>query len=130
MKALSIRQPWASLIVSYGKDIENRNWRTNIRGKILIHASKRRDPQTEMAAIAAAKRILGFSPIFGDAPMGGIIGTVDIVDCVSDSDSPWFVGKFGFVLENPQGFPLIPYKGKLGFFDISTEKLNALHSQN
>jgi hypothetical protein len=40
MKALSIRQPWAWLIIHAGKDIENREWRTSFRGPVLIHASK------------------------------------------------------------------------------------------
>lgn len=39
MKTLSIRQPWASLIVKGFKDVENRSWRTPIRGEIAIHAS-------------------------------------------------------------------------------------------
>ena len=40
MKALSIRQPWAWLIVNGHKDIENRQWRTHFRGKIYVHAAK------------------------------------------------------------------------------------------
>src|SRR3990167_9411398 len=40
MKALSIRQPWAWLILHAGKDIENRGWPTSFRGRFLIHASK------------------------------------------------------------------------------------------
>ena len=38
MKAISIKQPWASLIAYGIKDIENRTWRTNYRGRVLIHA--------------------------------------------------------------------------------------------
>lgn len=38
MKAISIKQPWASLIAHGIKDIENRSWRTNYRGRVLIHA--------------------------------------------------------------------------------------------
>lgn len=40
MKALSIKQPWAHLIVSGVKDVENRSWKTNYRGRIFVHASK------------------------------------------------------------------------------------------
>lgn len=36
MKAITIRQPWASLIVHGIKDIENRSWQTNFRGRVLI----------------------------------------------------------------------------------------------
>jgi hypothetical protein len=44
VKALSIRQPWAWLIVTGYKDIENRSWRTNYRGPLLIHAGRAIDP--------------------------------------------------------------------------------------
>jgi hypothetical protein len=40
MKALSIRQPWAWLIVKGYKDIENRTWATKLRGRVFVHASK------------------------------------------------------------------------------------------
>jgi ASCH domain len=43
MKIISIRQPWAGLIVSGLKDVENRTWPTRYRGPILIHASQRPD---------------------------------------------------------------------------------------
>jgi hypothetical protein len=49
---------------------------------------------------------------------GCIIGEVDIVGCVTQSKSPWFVGKYGFVLANPILYTMpIPCKGKLGFFE-------------
>jgi hypothetical protein len=38
MKTLSIKQPWAGLIINGVKDIENRTWQTKYRGKILVHA--------------------------------------------------------------------------------------------
>ncbi|HTV55212.1 MAG TPA: ASCH domain-containing protein, partial [Terriglobia bacterium] len=47
MKALSIRQPWAWLIVNGFKPIENRSWNTNFRGRILIHASLKVDREGE-----------------------------------------------------------------------------------
>ena len=37
---ISVRQPWAWLIMNAGKDIENRTWRTDVRGRVLIHAAK------------------------------------------------------------------------------------------
>jgi hypothetical protein len=54
---------------------------------------------------------------FWDCRFGGIIGQVDIVDCVDKSASPWFVGPFGFVLRNPRILPFRPCKGALGFFN-------------
>jgi len=46
MKILSIRQPWAALIVSGAKDVENRTWPTRYRGPLLVHAAKRSDDVT------------------------------------------------------------------------------------
>lgn len=45
MKTLSVRQPWASLLVSGLKDIENRTWAPNYKGRILIHASSTKVPK-------------------------------------------------------------------------------------
>lgn len=47
---------------------------------------------------------------------GGIIGSVEIVDCVTQSESLWFVGPFGFVLRNPEPCTFRPMNGRLGFF--------------
>ena len=50
---------------------------------------------------------------------GAIIGEVGITGCVDKSDSPWFVGKYGFTLANPVLYKEpIPYRGQLGFFEV------------
>jgi ASCH domain-containing protein len=54
MKIISIRQPWASLIVSGAKDVENRTWPTRYRGPVLVHASQRADSVTERADLIIA----------------------------------------------------------------------------
>lgn len=126
MKALSIRQPWCWMILNAGKDIENRDWPTRFRGTVLIHASKgmTQDEYLDCADTAiAARRSLQATgslhlPPFKELERGGIVGQVDIVDCVQDSQSPWFCGRFGFVLKNPKALPLRPFKGALGFFDV------------
>lgn len=48
---------------------------------------------------------------------GGIIGVAEIVDCVETSDSPWFFGRYGFVLRNARPVEFFPVKGALQFFD-------------
>jgi hypothetical protein len=134
MLALSIRQPWASLILKAGKNIENRSWPTKYRGRILIHAAKgmtraeyenamhfaipviKADPRNAAAERKSTLRDAGFA--FEDLPRGGIVGSVEIVDCVSSSDSPWFMGEFGFVLRDPKSMPFTPWKGQLGLFDV------------
>jgi len=39
MKCITIKQPWASLICEGIKNVENRTWKTKVRGRVLIHAS-------------------------------------------------------------------------------------------
>jgi hypothetical protein len=120
MKALSIMQPWAWLIVNGHKDIENRNWPTRFRGRLLIHAGKKvdRDALEDMRA--------GIHPVTGhphrfDLPdtfeTGGIVGEAEIVGCVSASSSPWFVGFHGFVIASARPLPFRPCRGALGFFE-------------
>jgi hypothetical protein len=118
LKALSIKQPYGWLIF-HGKDIENRSWPTGYRGPLLIHVSLKpialyEEEREEFAkhSPAIAKAI----PRKEQLEYGGIIGIVDVVDCVTRSKSPWYDGDFGFVLRNPRPLPFIPYKGKLGFF--------------
>jgi hypothetical protein len=110
MKSLSIRQPWAWLIAAGHKNIENRGWRTDFVGRIYIHAAKLYDNsyRADLYHIALPS-VMTF---------GAIIGEVDIVDCVTRSNSKWFIGPYGFVLSNPVLYiKPIPCKGRLGFFE-------------
>ena len=100
--ALSIRQPWANRILHDGKDVENRDWPTRFRGPVLIHTGKRPD-----GALCRAE---------ADLPLGGIVGVVEIVDCVTSMDSRWFYGPYGFVLRNPRPLAFVSCRGRLGFF--------------
>lgn len=124
--ALSIRQPWAWAIIHAGKDIENRDWITRVRGRILIHASSRFDCPKDEALFDCeiwARRACIDAPTLADIHAGGIVGEAEIVDCVSRSESPWFVGRYGFVLRNPRPLPFRPLKGRLGFFDVDEAAL-------
>lgn len=115
MKALSIRQPWADLIIHHGKDIENRSWPTSFRGTIYVHAAKKWGRE-EKENMEWAINFLDIQDA-GEPVLGAIIGTVDIVDCVVASDSEWFSGPYGYVLKNPKPLPVTPCKGMLGFFE-------------
>jgi hypothetical protein len=120
MKVLSIRQPWAHLIIHAGKDIENRDWPTKVRGRVLVHAGKgmtRDEYESAYHAMIRVDRSL-LLPSFEALERGGIVGSVEIVDCVERSTSPWFFGRYGFVLRNPQPLPFTPCKGQLGFFTL------------
>ena len=114
--ALSIRQPWAWAIINAGKDIENRDWHTNKRGPICIHAATGMTKR-EFDGFVDLSRALNRSgswpdgawvPFPADLPKGGIVGTAEIVDCVERSASPWFAGRYGFVLRNVQPVEFIP----------------------
>jgi len=130
MIALSIRQPWAWLIVHAGKDIENRCWATKFRGRVLVHAAKgmtKREYEDvdEFLYSCSLPESDILLPEFAELERGGVIGSVEIADCVEDSDSPWFFGKYGFVLRDPKPLPFTPWKGQLGFFDVPLSALSS-----
>lgn len=117
MKALSIRQPWAWLIVNGHKDIENRSWRTKHRGQVLIHAGQKLDMYDYLVAQTIAENQGIALPFPDDLKRGGIIGFSTITDCVEESSSPWFFGPKGFSLAGTQPLPFVPMKGRLSFFE-------------
>lgn len=126
--ALSVRQPWAWAIIHAGKDIENRSWQAvnhglRQRGRIAIHAAKGMSREEYEDARDTINEICAMAPDVGvrcpearDLLRGGIIGTVDVVDVVTDSDSSWFFGPRGLVLRNPLPCGFIPATGALGYF--------------
>jgi len=116
-KCLSIRQPFAWLVVEGHKPIENRSKRTNYRGPLFIHAPlKMFDLKMTLRDYGRAMQVT-----FPDAfRMGGIVGVVDLVDVVTSSRSKWFNGPYGWVLENPRPLPFEPADGKLGIFHLET----------
>ncbi|WP_204273553.1 ASCH domain-containing protein [Draconibacterium mangrovi] len=117
--ALSIRQPWAWLITNGYKNIENRNTLKNFRGLFLIHASCKTDFKAfhdHIVKVGKEAPIIWFDRFPENIETGGIIGYATITDCVQKSDSPWFVGPNGFVIEKPHPLPFTPCKGALGFF--------------
>jgi len=113
-KALSIRQPWAWLIVNGYKDIENRTWNTKIREKIYIHAGKSFDKIAYEKLTKYYKSIQFPNPAEFDR--GGLVGLVEIADCVQSHNSVWFEGPYGLVLKNPEPISFVKMKGRLGFF--------------
>jgi len=118
--ALSIRQPWAWMILHAGKDIENRDWPTKVRGRFLIHASngmtkdEYRNGQDTLANVDPLRLL----PPFDSLARGGIVGSVELVDCVTESESEWFFGPHGFLLRDPKPMQFEPCKGRLGFFNV------------
>ena len=76
MKVLTIKQPWATLIMQGDKRFEFRSWQTKYRGDLLIHAGKGIDKE-------AMKRLSKY--ISENLPAGKILGKVTLVDCVKMS---------------------------------------------
>ena len=114
IKALSINQPWAWAIVNGYKPVENRDWNTEYRGKVLIHAGKKFDDE----GYEFIKKMLPTAnvPIKDDFFMGGIVGSAYIVDCVKQMESEWFFGEYGFVIADARPCAPIICRGALGFF--------------
>ena len=72
MKVLTIKQPWASLIINEYKEYEVRSWKTKYRGKILIHAGLSTDKEY----------LKEFSSYNLEYINGAIIGEVELVNCI------------------------------------------------
>ena len=116
MRVLTIKQPYAELIVSGKKSIELRSWKTKLRGEFLIHASKAPD-------IEAMKRF-GYTEL----PLWQIVGIAKLEGCIdyngeeeflADKDKHLSEGKFvehGFVISNPRRIVPIDIHGKLNFW--------------
>jgi len=118
MYALSIKQPWANLIISGIKPVENRTWSTPYRGPLLIHASKAWDKEGAEYITENYPELKGFIDR-SRRDTGKILGQVTMTDCVKNHHSEWFFGPYGFVFIKPREFNKpIPYKGALGIFYV------------
>ncbi|MDR1938251.1 MAG: ASCH domain-containing protein [Tannerellaceae bacterium] len=131
MKTLSIKQPWAYLICAGIKDVENRTWNTNYRGRILIHAGAYKMSERKWADFFSLEqyRAITHTGRLLDQPRSAIIGSVEIVDCVGASPdmtdcfgaplSIWAEPNcFHWILANPILFekPIENVKGRLSFW--------------
>ena len=88
LPVLSVRQPWAWLIVNGFKGVENRPRRTHYRGPLLIQAGANLSAYTE-ERIEEIARDHGVR-VPDEVDIGGIVGVVDVVDCVAKHPSPWY----------------------------------------
>ena len=129
MKTLTIKQPWATLIMQGNKRFEFRNWQTKYRGELLIHAGKSIDKE-------AIKRLEKYLP--KKLPLGKILGKVTLVDCIKMSPEfkeellkenkeiytkSSFQEKYGWQIENVQVFDeTIEAKGHLSLWKYNIEK--------
>ena len=124
MKTLTIYQPFAEAIVDGLKHYETRPRRTSIRGRVAIHAGKKRisfDPFEGQGVTLPAPDPLHY---------GAVIGTVEIVDCVPVEAvkdkldlldrllGDFRPGRFAYVLKNPVKYDVpVPARGRQGWWD-------------
>ena len=123
MKVLTIKEPWASLIIEGYKVYEFRSWKTNYRGKVLIHAGMTLEKDN-------ALKFKDYNLNYG---IGEIIGEAVITDCIPVTEefenilnkiNPTVYGKsehirnYAWKLENVIKYDeRIPCKGKLGLWN-------------
>jgi len=116
MKALTLHQPWASLILDGRKTVETRSWYTKHRGELAIHAGATVDVD--------ACKLFGYDG--SSIPRGAIVCIVDLVDCVQfpsrlvkpDPYGDYTPGRYGWLLTVIQTFRQpIPTKGALGLWN-------------
>lgn len=151
--AISLWQPWASLIMAGAKRFETRSWATEYRGPLVICAAKGGLGKSELYATLvdeifqrALFPILGLSQglsikefanaAMGILPRGKALGCVDLVDCIGTdligdhSDIPFgdfSHGRFAWRLEKVRRFDKpVPVKGKQGFFKIDLKAVGGL----
>ncbi len=138
MKAISLLQPWASLIVIGAKTIETRSWGTKYRGPILIHAS-----QGKAGSIFAAEPpFKKYIPDFKKLPFGAIVGqaiitnvlrvenldmTDEIINRLTMEEKAfgdYSIGRYAWILEESMQFDKpIAAKGTLSIWEYPDENL-------
>jgi hypothetical protein len=117
MKALSLKQPWAELILQKRKKIELRKWNTKFRGRFLIHASKIPDKE--------AMKKFGFNKL----PCGFVVGKANLIDVKEYTNKKEFkedetlhlaysFENYGFILKEIKRIKPIKTKGQLGFWNF------------
>ena len=127
MKAISVRQPWADLIISGSKTIEIRKLRTKYRGTLLIHAARIRGTHEFVRAKVDVKSI-------DDYPQQAIIGLVTLVDVIPLNEKLWtelkekhllpgkwssFEHKYAWIIENPVRLKPIPFIGYPAIYTVN-----------
>lgn len=118
---LTLQQPWATAIRDLGKRVENRSWRPPDRlvGEVIaIHAGQtfREDAADWLAARTG--RMVRRSTV----PLGAVVALARIKEVVTErEDDPWFVGPYGWVLDQVVALPPLPCQGRQQLWRVSLE---------
>ena len=129
--ALSVRAPWAWLIIHGRKTIENRDWNTGYRGRFLVHSTGTNLKEEYESALRMTDFFEVELPPITDLPIGSIIGSVSLENITKPCDiAEWgdpdlqskFYGwgnadsKFWWHLARPVPHEPEPCRGQIGWF--------------
>jgi len=110
MKAISVKQPWASMIIRGQKTIETRTWATKYRGDLLIVSSK--------------------NPRIAGHPTGRALGVVALTDCrpmvkadEAGARCELYPGAYAWELKNVRLIMPFEVRGQLGIYDVDLRLL-------
>jgi hypothetical protein len=125
---LSLKQPWAALVVAGRKTIEVRKWATAVRGRVYIHAARVPDARPEAWA-RLPDDLQSLAQL-----VGGVIGAADLTACIpyrtpdgfaADvakhlNPPEWFQAPrmYGFNFRGAAAVPFVPCKGNVRFFTV------------
>jgi hypothetical protein len=145
VKALSLLQPWATLIVIGAKKVETRTWRTEHRGLIAIHASQKFTTELRELCLTEPFRSALLAAGIDDAdalPRGAIIGTTEIVSVIPTTSiahglaprehafGDYRPGRFGWQLQNAAQLDApITCRGLLALWKVPDEIVAAITPQ-
>lgn len=131
-KCLSIRQPWLFAILNHYKDIEIRNWNTDFRGYLLLHAGKKIDHNGYLYLQSQGVNL----PLENSLDTGKILGYAYLIDIIHydeykrfydqrerhrNNPSGWDGSQIGFILQDVTSIKPIEYKGRLSLFNVDLE---------
>lgn len=134
MRALSLTQPWAWIVVHGGKRIENRTWTTALRGMFLIAASQQMSRAQYAAAWEYVRHYFGTAaahaiPKAEYLTRGCIVGRAELVDVLQPTEhpsQPWHMrGQYGFVLRDVQPTHNVACKGLQRFWSVPQPQVDA-----
>jgi hypothetical protein len=140
LPAITVLQPWASLLLAGAKRFETRSWQTAHRGRLAIHAGRRLLPAARALCLHEPFRTLlrdaGF-PQVEALSLGAVLGTVELVRCtrIEDLDleticaeeqalGDFRPGRWAWELRDPRPLPVpVPATGRLGVFLLPARDL-------
>lgn len=133
MKAITLWQPWATLIAIGAKEHETRSWPTKYRGMLAIHAAKTfPKEEQELCRFEPFKSDLDKSGLVVDGlPRGAIVATANLIDCIKITEEyiskivgtkeydygDYEVDKYVWILKDVRNIKAIPAKGKQGLWN-------------